>query len=67
MRGGGGCSAGLPGEAGEHGARMAAMTTTTDNAGKMVDELMLTANRARQTGITTEILEIVPGAEALNQ
>ena len=43
------------------------MTSATDNAGQMIDDLTLTANRARQAGITTEILEIVAGAEALKQ
>ena len=57
----------LESTASEHGARMTAMTSATDNAGKMIDDLPLTANRARQAGITTEILEIVAGAEALKQ
>ncbi|MCH8978216.1 MAG: ATP synthase F1 subunit gamma [Armatimonadetes bacterium] len=57
----------LESSASEHGARMTAMTSATDNAGKMIDDLTLTANRARQAGITTEILEIVAGAEALKQ
>ena len=57
----------LESSASEHGARMTAMTSATDNAGKMIDDLTLTANRARQSGITTEILEIVAGAEALKQ
>ncbi len=51
--------------ASEHGARMTAMSNATDNAGKMISELSLTANRVRQAGITKEILEIVGGAEAL--
>lgn len=55
----------LEASASEHGARMTAMSNATDNAGKMIGELTLTANRARQAGITTEILEIVAGAEAL--
>ena len=57
----------LESTASEHGARMTAMTSATDNAGQMIDDLTLTANRARQAGITTEILEIVAGAEALKQ
>ena len=57
----------LESSASEHGARMTAMTSATDNAGQMIDDLTLTANRARQAGITTEILEIVAGAEALKQ
>jgi F-type H+-transporting ATPase subunit gamma len=52
--------------ASEHGARMSAMTSATDAAGKMIQELTLKANRERQTAITTEILEVVSGAEALN-
>ncbi len=55
----------LESAASEHGARMTAMSNATDNAGKMIAELTLTANRARQAGITKEILEIVGGAEAL--
>lgn len=52
--------------ASEHGARMSAMTSATDAAGKMISNLTLKANRERQAGITTEILEVVSGAEALN-
>lgn len=55
----------LEASASEHGARMTAMTSATDNAGKMIAGLTLTANRVRQAGITKEILEIVGGAEAL--
>ena len=55
----------LESSASEHGARMTAMTSATDNAGKMIDQLTLTANRVRQASITKEILEIVAGAEAL--
>ena len=44
---------------------MTAMTSATDNAGKMIQGLTLTANRVRQASITTEILEVVGGAEAL--
>lgn len=55
----------LESSASEHGARMTAMSNATDNAGKMINDLTLTANRARQAGITKEILEIVGGAEAL--
>jgi F-type H+-transporting ATPase subunit gamma len=51
--------------ASEFGARMTAMTSATDNAGKMIQELTLKANRERQASITTEILEVVGGAEAL--
>lgn len=52
--------------ASEHGSRMSAMTSATDNAGKMINSLTLKANRERQATITKEILEVVGGAEALN-
>jgi F-type H+-transporting ATPase subunit gamma len=52
--------------ASEHGARMTAMHKATDNASELRDELLLTYNKARQAAITNEILEIVGGAEALN-
>ena len=52
--------------AAEHGARMTAMHKATDNASNLRDELTLTYNKARQTAITNEILEIVSGANALN-
>lgn len=52
--------------AAEHGARMTAMHKATDNAGELRDELLLKYNKARQAAITNEILEIVGGAEALN-
>ena len=51
--------------ASEHGARMTAMHKATDNASELRDELLLTYNKARQAAITNEILEIVAGAEAL--
>ena len=51
--------------ASEHGARMTAMSSATDNAGKMIAGLTLAANRARQAGITKELAEIVGGADAL--
>ena len=51
--------------AGEHGARMTAMHKATDNAKDLADRLTLEYNKARQAAITTEILEIVGGAEAL--
>lgn len=54
----------LESTASEHGARMSAMTSATDNAGKMIQTLTLKANRERQSAITTEILEVVSGAEA---
>lgn len=55
----------LESTASEHGARMTAMSSATDNAGKMITTLTLQLNRARQAGITREISEIVGGAEAL--
>jgi F-type H+-transporting ATPase subunit gamma len=56
----------LDSNAAEHGARMTAMHQATDNATELVKELNLTYNKARQASITNEILEIVSGAEALN-
>lgn len=55
----------LEATASECGARMSAMTSATDNAGKMIQNLTLKANRERQAAITKEILEVVGGAEAL--
>ncbi len=55
----------LESEAGEQGARMTAMDAATRNAGEMIDRLTLDYNRARQAAITTELVEIVSGAEAL--
>ncbi len=55
----------LEATASEFGARMTAMTSATDNAGKMIQGLTLKANRERQAAITNEILEVVGGAEAL--
>ena len=52
--------------ASEQGARMIAMENATENAGDMISELTLEFNKARQTAITTEMLEIVGGAEALS-
>ncbi len=52
--------------ASEHGARMTAMHKATDNATELRDSLKLVYNKARQASITNEILEIVGGAEALN-
>lgn len=52
--------------ASEHGARMTAMHKATDNATELRDQLKQTYNQARQAAITNEILEIVGGAEALN-
>lgn len=55
----------LESNAGEQGARMSAMDNATTNADGLLKDLRLTYNRARQATITTEILEIVGGAEAL--
>jgi F-type H+-transporting ATPase subunit gamma len=51
--------------ASEHGARMTAMDNATNNASDMIKRLTLQANRARQAAITTELMEIIGGAEAL--
>lgn len=51
--------------ASEHGARMTAMHQATDNATSLLHDLKLQYNKERQAAITTEILEIVGGAEAL--
>lgn len=51
--------------ASEHGARMTAMESATNNASDMIERLTLQYNRARQSAITTEVIEIVSGAEAL--
>ncbi|HEU4950288.1 MAG TPA: ATP synthase F1 subunit gamma [Candidatus Deferrimicrobiaceae bacterium] len=51
--------------AGEHGARMTAMDSATNNAVDMIARLTLQMNRARQAAITKELMEIIGGAEAL--
>jgi F-type H+-transporting ATPase subunit gamma len=51
--------------AGEHGARMTAMDSATENASEMIASLTLTYNRARQAAITKELIEVVSGADAL--
>jgi F-type H+-transporting ATPase subunit gamma len=56
----------LENSAGEHGARMAAMDNATKNASQLIETNTLLRNRARQAQITTELTEIVAGAEALN-
>jgi F-type H+-transporting ATPase subunit gamma len=53
--------------ASEHGARMVAMDKASENANELLKELRLAYNRERQAAITTEILEIVAGAAALEQ
>jgi F-type H+-transporting ATPase subunit gamma len=55
----------LEGEASEHGARMTAMDSATNNATDMISSLTLEMNRARQAQITRELMDIVGGAEAL--
>ena len=55
----------LENKASEWSARMIAMKNATDNAGELVQELTLSANKMRQASITTELMEIVSGAEAL--
>ena len=51
--------------AGEHGARMTAMDNATKNASELIELYTLLRNRARQEQITTELIEIIAGAEAL--
>ncbi len=51
--------------ASEHGARMTAMDSATNNAGDVIDRLTLHYNRLRQDVITTEVIEVVSGAEAM--
>ena len=58
-------SALLEAKASEQGARMTAMDSATKNASEMIDTLTLALNRARQSAITLQIMEIVSGAEAL--
>ncbi|MGB1539370.1 MAG: F0F1 ATP synthase subunit gamma, partial [Rickettsiales bacterium] len=55
----------LENAASEQGARMTAMDNATRNAGEMIDKLSLQYNRTRQAAITTELTEIISGAEAL--
>jgi len=52
-------------EASEHGASMTAMDNATRNAGELIDKLTIQYNRSRQAAITTELIEIIAGAEAL--
>jgi F-type H+-transporting ATPase subunit gamma len=60
-------SALLDAAASEHAARQRAMKSATDNAEEMVKTLSVQANKIRQAGITTEIMDVVGGAEALRQ
>lgn len=55
----------LESEASEQGARMTAMESATNNAEEMIDKITLHINRVRQASITTEIIEVVSGANAL--
>lgn len=55
----------LENAASEQGARMSAMDNATRNAGDMIDKLTIKYNRQRQAQITTELIEIISGAEAL--
>ena len=55
----------LESNAGEQGARMAAMDNASRNAGEMIDNLTLKYNRTRQAFITKELIEIISGAESV--
>jgi F-type H+-transporting ATPase subunit gamma len=55
----------LESTASEHGARMTAMRSASENAAELIDDLTLEANRQRQADITQEIMEVVAGAEGL--
>jgi F-type H+-transporting ATPase subunit gamma len=55
----------LESTASEHGARMTAMRSASENAGDLIEDLTLEMNRARQAEITQEIMEVVAGAESL--
>jgi F-type H+-transporting ATPase subunit gamma len=55
----------LENQASEYSAKMLAMQSATNAAGEMITALTLTANKVRQAGITTELMDIVGGAEAL--
>ena len=57
----------LESSAAEQGARMTAMDSATENAAELIDKLVLNYNRIRQAAITTEIIEISSGAEAIQQ
>ncbi len=56
----------LESAASEHGARMTAMESASKNASEMIENLTIKYNRARQAAITTELVEVVSGANALN-
>ena len=53
--------------AAEQSARMTAMENASKNAGELIDKLTLKYNRARQARITTELIEIISGASALDK
>jgi F-type H+-transporting ATPase subunit gamma len=55
----------LENQASELGSRMSAMDSSTKNANEMLNKLTLTYNRSRQAAITTELIEIISGAAAL--
>ena len=55
----------LESTASEHGARMTAMRSASENAAEVIEDLTLEMNRARQAEITQEIMEVVAGAESL--
>ena len=55
----------LESTASEHGARMTAMRSASDNASELIDDLTLAANRQRQADITAQLMEVVAGAEGL--
>jgi F-type H+-transporting ATPase subunit gamma len=57
----------LESSAAEHGARMAAMDSATNNAADLIDELTLEMNKIRQAGITRELIEIVSGAASATE
>ena len=56
----------LEAKASEHAARMTAMESATKNAGELIDSLRLRYNRARQSSITTELIDIIGGSEAIS-
>ncbi len=55
----------LENQAGFYGSQMTAMDNATRNAGDMINRLTIQYNRTRQAAITTELVEIISGAEAL--
>jgi len=57
----------LDSNASEHGARVVAMQTATDNADDLISELTILYNKTRQQAITNELLDIVGGAAALGK